>query len=63
LPSAKTLIEYEITPIPLPKEQAEASMEYSGLAWCGKNLILLPQYPEGSMAIEMVSFMLFLEIL
>ena len=47
LPSAKTLIEYEITPITLPKEQSEASMEYSGLAWYGNNLILLPQYPEG----------------
>jgi hypothetical protein len=31
--------------IPLPGELASANMEYSGLSWYGKYLILLPQYP------------------
>jgi len=39
------LVEYDLMEIPLPSELASANMEYSGLSWYGKYLILLPQYP------------------
>jgi hypothetical protein len=39
------LVEYDLMEIPLPGELASANMEYSGLSWYGKYLILLPQYP------------------
>jgi hypothetical protein len=37
--------EVEIRPIPLTGPAAEAEAEFSGMAWYGDHLILLPQYP------------------
>lgn len=41
------IAEYDLIEIPLPKELASASMEYSGLAWYDDDLVLLPQFPNG----------------
>lgn len=37
--------ETQIVELPMDGESAKADAEYSGLAWFGDNLILLPQYP------------------
>ncbi|MFP3927863.1 MAG: hypothetical protein ACLFUP_03080 [Desulfobacteraceae bacterium] len=39
-------IEHEVVPIPLAGEITRREAEISGLAWCGDDLVLLPQYPE-----------------
>jgi len=44
---ADAIVEHALIEIPLPDSIASASMEYSGLAWYGEALILLPQYPNG----------------
>jgi len=44
---SNTIAEYDLIEIPLPGDLASASMEYSGLAWYGETVILLPQYPSG----------------
>lgn len=41
------IVEQDLIEVPLPKSVSSASMEYSGLAWYGQMLILLPQYPNG----------------
>ena len=41
------LEEVEVVPLKLPERVQGASFEYSGLAWFGDFLVLLPQYPEG----------------
>lgn len=40
-------LEFEVLNIPLPKEISSPQMEFSGLAWYGDVLVLLPQYPKG----------------
>lgn len=37
------------TPLQLGGNHGEASREYSGLAWHGEQLVLLPQYPDGQL--------------
>ena len=44
---ADAIVEHDLIEIPLPESVSSASMEYSGLAWYGETLILLPQYPNG----------------
>ena len=39
--------EVEIVTLKIPESIDAASFEYSGLAWFGENLVLLPQFPEG----------------
>lgn len=41
------LEEHSLIELPLHGEAANADNEYSGLAWWGDSLILLPQYPSG----------------
>ncbi len=43
-----TPAEYPVTLIPLTEPAAKRSAEYSGMAWYGDYLILLPQYPNYS---------------
>jgi hypothetical protein len=38
--------EHPVVPIPLEGEITKRSAEISGLAWYGRDLVLLPQYPE-----------------
>ena len=45
--SQPLLEEVEVVPLKLPERVQAASFEYSGLAWFGDFLVLLPQYPEG----------------
>jgi len=45
--SQPLLEEVEVVPLKLPERVQGASFEYSGLAWFGDFLVLLPQYPEG----------------
>lgn len=42
----ETIIEVAVEEIPLLGPAAESRAEISGMAWCGTNLILLPQYPD-----------------
>lgn len=42
-----TLEEVEIVLLKLPERLQAANFEYSGMAWFGDYLVLLPQYPEG----------------
>lgn len=44
-PTAVQTIEQSITEIPLAGPLTDRSAEFSGLAWYGDNLILLPQFP------------------
>ena len=44
---ADEVMEHSLIEFPLPTSVSSASMEYSGLAWYGDILILLPQYPNG----------------
>jgi hypothetical protein len=39
--------EVEVVPLRLPERIQAASFEYSGMAWFGEYLVLLPQFPEG----------------
>ena len=45
--SQPLLEEVEVVPLKLPERIQAVSFEYSGLAWFGDFLVLLPQYPEG----------------
>ncbi len=45
--SQPLLEEVEVVPLKLPERVQATSFEYSGLAWFGDFLVLLPQYPEG----------------
>jgi len=45
--SLPLLEEVEVVPLQLPERVQAARFEYSGLAWFGDFLVLLPQYPEG----------------
>ena len=38
--------EFRVRPIPLAAPLNEDNIEFSGMAWCGDSLIMLPQYPE-----------------
>ncbi len=38
--------EHKVRNIPLSTPLNQDNMEFSGMTWCGDNLILLPQYPE-----------------
>jgi hypothetical protein len=42
----KTLAESPVIEISLSGPASESRSEISGMAWCGSNLILLPQYPD-----------------
>jgi hypothetical protein len=42
----ETIDEVAIKEIPLIGPASESRAEFSGMAWCGTNLILLPQYPD-----------------
>ena len=42
----KTLVENPVIEISLSGPASESRSEISGMAWCGTNLILLPQYPD-----------------
>ncbi len=44
--SIAILDEYPVLEIPLTGPAADAQAEVSGMAWCGDQLILLPQYPD-----------------
>jgi len=46
------LQEVEVVTLKLPERLQAASLEYSGLAWFGEHLVLLPQYPEGRYSSE-----------
>lgn len=39
-------VEHRLHPIPLGASHADRSWEFSGLAWCGNELVFLPQFPE-----------------
>lgn len=43
--SVKILAESQVQEITLLGPASEAHAEFSGMAWCGSNLVLLPQYP------------------
>jgi len=45
-PNLAVVDEYPVTQIMLAGPVASSRAEVSGMAWCGDNLILLPQYPD-----------------
>ncbi len=47
-PNSQPLLEEaEVISLKIPERIQAASFEYSGLAWFGEDLVLLPQFPEG----------------
>ncbi len=45
--SQPLLEEVEVVSLKIPENIQAASFEYSGLAWFGEHLVLLPQFPQG----------------
>lgn len=44
--STEHAVEHTVREIPLVAPLNEDNIEFSGMAWCGNKLIMLPQYPE-----------------
>lgn len=45
-PDNPALLEVPVRPVPLPAPLDSAGAQFSGLAWHGDDLVLLPQYPD-----------------